>query len=63
MRKLLLITASSDEIRSARTSRFLSFQQITMPYWPPESHPAGRYLTLMKRPKISIGPINPMSLA
>ena len=32
MRKLLLITASSDEIRKARRSRFLNFQQITMPY-------------------------------
>jgi radical SAM superfamily enzyme YgiQ (UPF0313 family) len=32
MPKLLLITASSDEIRSARRSRFLNFQQITMPY-------------------------------
>jgi len=32
MRKLLLITASSDEIRRARRSRFLNFQQITMPY-------------------------------
>jgi len=30
--KLLLITASSDEIRRARRSRFLDFQQITMPY-------------------------------
>jgi radical SAM superfamily enzyme YgiQ (UPF0313 family) len=30
--KLLLITASSDEIRRARRSRFLNFQQITMPY-------------------------------
>src|ERR1039457_4744554 len=32
MPKLLLITASSDEIRRARRSRFLNFQQITMPY-------------------------------
>jgi radical SAM superfamily enzyme YgiQ (UPF0313 family) len=32
MPKLLLITASSDEIRIARRSRFLNFQQITMPY-------------------------------
>jgi len=32
MPKLLLITASSDEIRRARKSRFLNFQQITMPY-------------------------------
>ncbi|MGA2184302.1 MAG: hypothetical protein ABSH47_14865 [Bryobacteraceae bacterium] len=32
MLKLLLITASSDEIRRARRSRFLNFQQITMPY-------------------------------
>src|ERR1700692_4653478 len=32
MPKLLLITASSNEIRSARRSRFLNFQQITMPY-------------------------------
>jgi radical SAM superfamily enzyme YgiQ (UPF0313 family) len=32
MPKLLLITASSDEIRSARRSRFLNFQQITIPY-------------------------------
>lgn len=32
MPKLLLITASSDEIRGARRSRFLNFQQITMPY-------------------------------
>ncbi len=32
MPKLLLITASSDEIRRARSSRFLNFQQITMPY-------------------------------
>jgi len=30
--KLLLITASSPEIRSIRRSRFLNFQQITMPY-------------------------------
>jgi len=30
--RLLLITASSDEIRTARRSRFLNFQQITMPY-------------------------------
>ena len=32
MPKLLLITASSDEIREARKPRFLNFQQITMPY-------------------------------
>jgi radical SAM superfamily enzyme YgiQ (UPF0313 family) len=32
MPRLLLITASSDEIRRVRRSRFLSFQQITMPY-------------------------------
>jgi hypothetical protein len=32
MPKLLLITASSNEIRTARRSRFLNFQQITMPY-------------------------------
>ncbi|MBV8358077.1 MAG: B12-binding domain-containing radical SAM protein [Deltaproteobacteria bacterium] len=32
MPKLLLITASSNEIRIARRSRFLNFQQITMPY-------------------------------
>jgi radical SAM superfamily enzyme YgiQ (UPF0313 family) len=32
MPKLLLITASSDEIRRARRSRFLNLQQITMPY-------------------------------
>jgi radical SAM superfamily enzyme YgiQ (UPF0313 family) len=32
MPKLLLITASAPEIRSARRSRFLNFQQITMPY-------------------------------
>jgi radical SAM superfamily enzyme YgiQ (UPF0313 family) len=32
MPKLLLITASSDEIRKARRPRFLNFQQITMPY-------------------------------
>ncbi|HTQ57810.1 MAG TPA: radical SAM protein [Bryobacteraceae bacterium] len=32
MPKLLLITASSDGIRRARRSRFLNFQQITMPY-------------------------------
>ena len=30
--KLLLITASSPEIRRIRKSRFLNFQQITMPY-------------------------------
>ena len=30
--KLLLITASSPEIRKVRRSRFLNFQQITMPY-------------------------------
>ena len=30
--KLLLITASSSEIRRIRRSRFLNFQQITMPY-------------------------------
>src|ERR1022692_2813698 len=32
MPKLRLITASSDGIRRARRSRFLNFQQITMPY-------------------------------
>jgi radical SAM superfamily enzyme YgiQ (UPF0313 family) len=32
MPRLLLITASAPEIRSARRSRFLNFQQITMPY-------------------------------
>jgi radical SAM superfamily enzyme YgiQ (UPF0313 family) len=32
MPRLLLITASSAGIRSARRSRFLNFQQITMPY-------------------------------
>ncbi len=32
MPELLLITASSDGIRRARRSRFLNFQQITMPY-------------------------------
>jgi len=32
MPELLLITASSAEIRRARRSRFLNFQQITMPY-------------------------------
>jgi hypothetical protein len=32
MPNLLLITASSDGIRSTRRSRFLNFQQITMPY-------------------------------
>ncbi len=32
MPKLLLITASSPEIRRVRKSRFLNFQQITMPY-------------------------------
>ena len=32
MPKLLLITASSAEIRKARKTRFLNFQQITMPY-------------------------------
>jgi radical SAM superfamily enzyme YgiQ (UPF0313 family) len=32
MPRLLLITASSPDIRSARRSRVLSFQQITMPY-------------------------------
>ena len=32
MPKLLLITASSPEIRKVRRSRVLSFQQITMPY-------------------------------
>ena len=32
MPNLLLITASSDAIRSARKARFLNFQQITMPY-------------------------------
>ncbi|HZW03351.1 MAG TPA: radical SAM protein [Anaerolineaceae bacterium] len=30
--KLLLITASAPEIRAIRQSRFLNFQQITMPY-------------------------------
>jgi len=32
MPRLMLITASSNEIRSARRHRFLNFQQITMPY-------------------------------
>ncbi len=32
MRRLLLITASSPEIRKVRKARFLNFQQITMPY-------------------------------
>ena len=32
MPRLLLITASADGIRRARRSRFLNFQQITMPY-------------------------------
>ena len=32
MPKLLLITASSPEIRRVRRARFLNFQQITMPY-------------------------------
>ena len=32
MPKLLLITASSAEIRTVRRARFLNFQQITMPY-------------------------------
>jgi radical SAM superfamily enzyme YgiQ (UPF0313 family) len=32
MKKLLLITASGPEIHSIRRSRFLNFQQITMPY-------------------------------
>jgi radical SAM superfamily enzyme YgiQ (UPF0313 family) len=32
MPTLLLITASAPEIRNARKSRFLNFQQITMPY-------------------------------
>lgn len=32
MPELLLITASSNEVRRARRSRFLNFQQITMPY-------------------------------
>lgn len=32
MRRLLLITASSQEIRKVRKARFLNFQQITMPY-------------------------------
>jgi radical SAM superfamily enzyme YgiQ (UPF0313 family) len=32
MRKLVLITASSPEIRRVRSTRVLSFQQITMPY-------------------------------
>lgn len=31
-RKLLLITASSPEIRHVRRARVLNFQQITMPY-------------------------------
>ena len=42
MPRLLLITTSSDEIRRARKSRFLNFQQITMPYLaarvPPDWH-------------------------
>ena len=32
MPKLILITASSPEIRRVRRSRVLNFQQITMPY-------------------------------
>jgi len=32
MRRLLLITASSQEIRKVRKARLLNFQQITMPY-------------------------------
>lgn len=32
MPRLLLVTASAPEIRRARRSRFLNFQQITMPY-------------------------------
>jgi radical SAM superfamily enzyme YgiQ (UPF0313 family) len=32
MPKLVLITASAPEIRNVRRSRFLNFQQITMPY-------------------------------
>ena len=32
MPKLVLITASSPEIRKARKTRVLNFQQITMPY-------------------------------
>src|SRR5215208_2255843 len=32
MTKLLLVTVSSPEIRKVRRSRFLNFQQITMPY-------------------------------
>lgn len=32
MPRLLLITASSPEIRKVRQSRVLNFQQITMPY-------------------------------
>jgi radical SAM superfamily enzyme YgiQ (UPF0313 family) len=32
MRKLILITASSPEIRKVRRARVLSFQQVTMPY-------------------------------
>lgn len=31
-RRLLLITASSPEIRRVRRSRVLNFQQVTMPY-------------------------------
>lgn len=30
--KLLLITASSDEIRQIRKMRVINFQQVTMPY-------------------------------
>ena len=30
--KLLLITASSDEIREIRKMRVIDFQQVTMPY-------------------------------
>lgn len=32
MRKLVLITVSSAQIRRVRKSRVLNFQQITMPY-------------------------------
>ena len=44
MPKLLLITASSEEIRRARRTRFLNFQQITMPYLAARV-PAGREMT------------------
>ncbi|MDS1030215.1 hypothetical protein RDV78_06900 [Bacillota bacterium LX-D] len=30
--KLLLITASSDEIRQIRKTRIINFQQVTIPY-------------------------------